>query len=91
VILDRFDVSERRACKILKQPRASQRYLPNVREDKLPPTQRIIELACMYGRYGYRRIAAMLRLEGWRVNHKRVEWIWKKEGLKVPRKQPKRG
>ena len=45
----------------------------------------------MYGRYGYRRIAAMLRLEGWRVNHKRVERIWKKEGLKVPKKQPKRG
>ena len=91
MILDCFEVSERRACKILKQPRASQRYLPNVRDDELPLTQRIIELACMYGRYGYRRIAAMLRLEGWRVNHKRVERIWKKEGLKVPRKQPKRG
>ena len=57
----------------------------------MPLTQRIIELACMYGRYGYRRIAAMLRLKGWRVNHKRVERIWKKEGLKVPKKQPKKG
>jgi putative transposase len=75
----------------LKQPRASQRYLPIVRDDETPLTQRIIELACMYGRYGYRRIAAMLRLEGWRVNHKRVERIWKREGLKVPKKQPKRG
>ena len=53
--------------------------------------QRIIELACTNGRYGYRRISAMLRLEGWRVNHKRVERIWKKKGLKVPRKQPKIG
>ena len=91
MILDRFKVSERRACKVLKQSRATQRYLPIVRDDETPLTQRIIELACMYGRYGYRRITAMLRLEGWRVNHKRVERIWKQEGLKVPKKQPKRG
>ncbi len=90
-MLDRFRVSERRACKVLKQPRATQRYLPIVRDDELPLTQRIIELACMYGRYGYRRITALLRREGWRVNHKRVERIWKREGLKVPKKQPKRG
>jgi len=51
---------------------------------------RIVELACAYGRYGYRRITALLRLEGWQVNHKRVERIWRQEGLKVPRKQPKR-
>jgi len=90
-VLDRFGVSERRACKVLKQPRASQRYLPMVRDDETPLTQRIIELACMYGRYGYRRIAALLGREGWRVNHKRVERIWRREGLKVPKKQPKRG
>ena len=52
---------------------------------------RIIELAKEYGRYGYRRITALLRGEGWRVNHKRVERIWRREGLKVPKKQPKRG
>ena len=52
--------------------------------------QRIEELAVQYGRYGYRRITAMLRMEGWRVNHKRVERIWRREGLKVPQKQPKR-
>ncbi len=91
MLLDCFEVSERRACKILKQPRASQRYLPIEPDDELSLTQRIIDLACMYGRYGYRRIAAMLRLEGWRVNHKRVERIWKQEGLKVPKKQHKRG
>jgi len=91
VIRTRFALTERRACRVLKQPRASRRHLPWVRDDEFPRTQRIIELAYMYGRYGYRRIAAMLRLEGWRVNHKRVERIWKKERLKVPRKQPKRG
>ena len=52
---------------------------------------RITELATQYGRYGYRRITAMLNQEGWQVNHKRVERLWRKEGLKVPQKQPKRG
>jgi putative transposase len=53
--------------------------------------ERVIALATRYGRYGYRRITAMLRQEGWQVNHKRVERIWRREGLKVPKKQPKRG
>jgi putative transposase len=52
---------------------------------------RITALAGEYGRYGYRRITALLRQEGWRVNHKRVERLWRREGLKVPSKQPKRG
>jgi putative transposase len=51
---------------------------------------RIVRLACEYGRYEYRRITALLHREGWRVNHKRVERIWRDEGLKVPKKQPKR-
>jgi putative transposase len=59
--------------------------------DELPLVSRIVALAGMYGRYGYRRITALLRREGWRVNHKRVERIWRQEGLKVPNKQPKRG
>jgi len=54
-------------------------------------TAAIIRLASQYGRYGYRRITALLRAEGWQVNHKRVERIWRREGLKVPSKQPKRG
>ncbi len=91
MLRDRFGASERRACRILKQPRASQRYLPVERDDELPLTRRLIELAAMYGRYGYRRVTALLRREGWRVNHKRVERIWRREGLKVPKKQPKRG
>jgi transposase InsO family protein len=48
-------------------------------------------LATQYGRYGYRRVTALLKQEGWRVNHKRVERIWRREGLKVPKKQPRRG
>ena len=50
-----------------------------------------MQLASRYGRYGYRRVSALLRRDGWRVNHKRVERIWRLEGLKVPAKQPKRG
>jgi len=51
----------------------------------------IVTLAARYGRYGYRRITALLRRDGWQVNHKRVERIWRQEGLKVPTRQPKRG
>ena len=46
--------------------------------------QNVVSLAAQYGRYGYRRITALLRLDGWQVNHKRVERIWRQEGLKVP-------
>ena len=52
---------------------------------------RIVALATRFGRYGYRRITALLKQEGWRVNHKRVERLWRQEGLKVPQHQPKRG
>ena len=76
---------------MLSQPRATQRYLPNIQVDEKPLTRRIIELASMFGRYGYRRITALLQEDGWWVNHKRVERIWRREGLKVPKKQPKRG
>jgi len=62
-----------------------------VPEDEAALTARIIELAKEYGRYGYRRIAALLRAEGWEVNVKRVARIWQQEGLKVPQKQPKHG
>lgn len=86
-----LDVSERRACRVLGQARAVQRHTPIVRDDEDRLTGRIIELAAVYGRYGTPRIVALLRHEGWRVNHKRVERIWRREGLKVPRRQPKRG
>jgi putative transposase len=68
-----------------------QRYEPRLLDDEATLTARIIDLAKEYGRYGYRRITALLQGEGWRVNHKRVERIWRQEGLKVPQKQPKRG
>lgn len=90
-VVDHLGVSERRACKVLRQSRATQRYLPSVRDDEDALTQRIIELACVYGRYGSPQITGLLRNEGTIVNHKRVERIWKAEGLQVPRKQPKRG
>jgi transposase InsO family protein len=86
-----FQVSERRACRVLGQPRAVQRYTPHIREDEKPLTGRLLELAAVYGRYGTPRITALLRSEGWQVNHKRIERMWRAEGLKVPQKQPKRG
>lgn len=90
-VVDRLHVSERRACKVLHQPRSTQRHLVIVRDDEDALTRDIVELASSHGRYGYRRITAMLRHGGWNVNHKRVERIWRREGLKVPRRQPKRG
>lgn len=85
-------VSERRACKVLEQTRATQRRNLSPPSDEEQLANDIITLATKYGRYGYRRITALLNNEhGWRVNHKRVERIWRKEGLKVPKKQPKRG
>jgi putative transposase len=76
---------------MLGQARAVQRHTPEVRDDEAPLTGRMVELAAVYGRYGTPRITAMLQQEGWIVNHKRVERIWREEGLKVPQKQPKRG
>jgi len=86
-----MDVSERRVCRVLGQPRSTQRYKKRVAQDEEILTGRMVELASEYGRYGYRRITAMLHGEGWQVNHKRVERLWRREGLKVPAKQPKRG
>jgi transposase InsO family protein len=84
-------VSERRACKVLRQARTTQRHERNIDSEEERLVARTTELATQYGRYGYRRITALLKREGWKVNHKRVERIWRREGLKVPQKQPKRG
>jgi transposase InsO family protein len=84
-------VSERWACKVLGQCRATQRYNSSRDDEEEKLVARVIELATQYGRYGYRRITALLKREGFKVNHKRVERIWRREGLKVPQKQPKRG
>jgi len=83
-------MSQRRICRVLEQPRSTQRQQVIYSDEEKALRTQIIRLACQYGRYGYRRITALLRNDGWRVNHKRVERIWHQEGLKVPRKQPKR-
>ena len=87
----KLGVSERRVCRVIDQPRSTQRDNPVVRDDEECLRVEIIRLASKYGRYGYRRITALLKREGFRVNHKRVERIWREESLKVPKKQPKRG
>jgi putative transposase len=78
---------------VLGQARATQRLRPPISGEECRLVADIISLATKYGRYGYRRITAMLNNsdKGWQVNHKRVERIWRQEGLKVPKKQPKRG
>jgi putative transposase len=90
-VLGRELVSERRACQVLGQARATQRRPRAVPSDEPQLIKRLIELATIYGRYGYRRVTVLLGQEGWRVNHKRVERLWRQEGLKVPQRQPKRG
>jgi transposase InsO family protein len=84
-------VSERRACRTLGQHRSTQRKVPQGRADEDRLTDDIIELADQYGRYGYRMVTGLLNNAGWCVNHKRVERIWRREGLKVPQKQKKKG
>jgi transposase InsO family protein len=79
-------VSERKACAVLGQHRSTQRKAPRGADDEAALTADIVELAKRYGRYGYRRIAALLRNAGWSVNRKRVERIWRREGLKVPQR-----
>lgn len=86
----KLGVSERLACRVLGQHRSTRRKAAKSRDDEAALTADIIELATQYGRYGYRRITALLRQAGWVVNPKRVERIWRREGLKVPSKQPKR-
>ncbi len=84
-------VSERRVCRVLGQHRSTQRKTPRGADDEAALTEDIIAFARQYGRYGYRRVTALLREAGWHVSFKRVERIWRREGLKVPQKQPKRG
>ena len=88
---EKLGVSERRACKVLEQHRSTQRRILSLPSDEKQLTADIIDLATKYGRYGYRRITALLNNDyGWAVNHKRGERIWRIEGLKVPKKQPKK-
>jgi len=83
-------VSERRACKVLIQPRATQRYTHRQPDKDRMLRQEIIRLACKHKRYGCRLIKDLLVGDGWRVNRKRVHRIWKEEGLQVAKKTRKR-
>jgi putative transposase len=89
-VREQFGVSERRACRVIGQDRITQRHVHRTTSEEERLVARITELAIQYGRYGYRRITSLLQREGWRVNHKRVERIWRREGLKVPQRQPQR-
>jgi transposase InsO family protein len=84
-------ISERRACRALGQARSTQRHRLQLRNDEDALTAAVIGLARTFGRYGYKRITGLLQMAGWKVNQKRVQRIWRAEGLKVPAKQPKRG
>ncbi|MGA9594033.1 MAG: IS3 family transposase [Candidatus Acidiferrales bacterium] len=84
---EKHELSERHACRLVNQWRGTQRYLPIQRTDEDALTRAIITLASEYGRYGYRRITALLRTAGWQVGKDRVQRIWRREGLKIPKKQ----
>jgi hypothetical protein len=90
-IEEKYGLSKRHACGIVGQRRGTQRYVPTVLADEDELTQAIIALASDYGRYGYRRITALLQAAGWQVGKDRVQRIWRREGLKVPsRHRPRR-
>ena len=84
---EQYGISERHACRLLGQWRGTQRYEPMDRPEEDELTRAVIELARQYGRYGYRRITALLRNGGWQVGKDRVQRIWRREGLKVPQNQ----
>lgn len=84
-------MSEREACRALEANRGSYRRPKKVAGDEAELTGDIIRLATQYGRYGYKKVTALLKVEGWSVNHKRVERIWRQEGLRVPERHKKRG
>jgi len=90
-VCEGLGISERRACLVLSQHRSVQRYRARPRDDEDALTEAIISLAGRYGRYGYRRITWLLQMAGWQVNAKRARRIWRREGLKVPSRQPRRG
>jgi putative transposase len=84
------DLSQRRACRVVEQPRSTERYRPRDNDFERRLVERMHELVRAHPRYGYRHIWSLLRGQGWRVNVKRIHRLWRKEGLKVPRHQHKR-
>jgi transposase InsO family protein len=87
---EELGMSERRACHVLSQPRATQRRKPQPRDDEGALVKRMFQLVRERPRFGYRRIAALLRVEGWRASDTRIRRLWRREGLKVPNKKRKR-
>ena len=85
-----FGASQRRVCRVLRQARSTQRQKPKAKEEEGRLVARMLELVRKHPRYGYRRVWALLRREGWRVNRKRVHRLWRQQGLKVPRRQRKK-
>jgi len=89
-VRQKLDTSERRTCKTIGLARSTQRYITHDKNDDGALRLAMIRLAKRYGRYGYRKIAQLLRMEGWAVNHKKVERLWREEGLQLPRRHKKR-
>ena len=85
-----FAISQRRGCRLIAQPRSTQRQQPRRDDSEALLVRRILELVRERPRFGYRRIAALLRGEGWHLNVKRVYRLWRQQGLKVPQKRRKR-
>ena len=88
-VRQRLDTSERRTCKTIGLARSTPQYKAVSRDDN-DLRLALIRLAKQYGRYGYRKVAELLRMEGWRVNHKKVERLWREEGLQLPQRHKKR-
>lgn len=91
MLRQRFVVSERLACTVADQSRSVQSHIPTQKADEDELTEATGRLASEYGRYGYRRITALLNHRGFEVGKDRVQRIWRREGLKVPKKQRPRG
>ena len=87
---DEFEISERRACEVVDQPRSTQRYDSAPRGDEVALAKRMLQLAKQRPRFGYRRIGQLLRSEGWQASDTRVCRLWRREGLKVPQKKRER-
>ena len=85
-----FEISERRACRVLNQPRSSQRHVSTRAGEDAALVERMIALSRENPRYGYLRVWALLRREGWAVNKKRVQRLWREAGLEVPTRERER-
>lgn len=88
-VRQRLDTSERRTCKTVGMPRSSQRYVDRPKDNEDSLRLALIRLAKQYGRYGYRKITRLLQIEGWKVNEKKIERLWREEGLQQPKRHKK--